>query len=261
MDTGPAQVSITVYWAPGCSSCLRVKEYLGAHGVAYRSRNIQTDPTAITDLAAFGVRRVPVVTAGDRWVDGQALSEVAQLCGIEFKAHAELTVDRLAPRLLKILKEAERTVSQFDPAILVDQIPDGNRRYADLSFHVFSVAEIFLDHAAGQPATFSSYLRVPQADQASREQLMNYAIGVRLRLSDWFDENLKHYQWDAAADVYYGEQSHHQFLERTTWHAGQHLRQLLWRLDREHGSRRLADAQPLFDGLPMPHAVWHSEAE
>jgi glutaredoxin len=256
-DTGQP---VTVYWAPGCSSCLRVKEYLGSHGIAYRSRNIQSDPTAVADLAALGIRRVPIVTKGEGWADGQALADVARLCGIEFKAQAELSVQTLAQRLVLILKEGERAISQFEPAVLREAIPDGNRTYADLSYHVFSVADVFLEHADGEPVTFESYARVPAPGKATREDLLAFGADVHARVAKWFDDRLADYPWNRRADVYYGEQTNRQFLERTAWHAGQHLRQLLWRLDLQQGSTRQRDAKPLFDGLPMPNAVWHADS-
>ncbi|MFM0007335.1 glutaredoxin domain-containing protein [Paraburkholderia dipogonis] len=260
MEAPNTGLPITVYWAPGCSSCLRVKEYLGSHGITFRSRNIQSDPTAIADLAALGIRRVPIVTKGDGWADGQALAEVAELCGIEFEAQAELSVQALAQRLVLILKEGERAVSQFEPAALREEIPDGNRTYADLSYHVFSVADVFLEHAAGVPVTFASYSRVPEPGKAAREDLLAFGADVRGRVAKWFDDRLVNYPWEARADVYYGEQTGRQFLERTAWHSGQHLRQLLWRLDVEQGSTRQRDAQALFEGLPMPKAIWHADA-
>jgi glutaredoxin len=260
MEASSTSSPVTVYWAPGCSSCLRVKEFLGTHGIAFRSRNIQSDPTAIVDLAALGIRRVPIVTKGDRWADGQALADVAQLCGIEFKPQAELSVQTLARRLVMILKEGERAVSQFEPSVLREAIPDGDRTYADLSYHVFSVADVFLEHAAGQPVMFASYSRVPEEGKATRADLLEFGADVRARVVQWFDDRLTNFPWDAQADVYYGVQDNRQFLERTAWHSGQHLRQLLWRLDNEQGSTRQREAQPLFDGLPMPNGVWHADA-
>jgi hypothetical protein len=62
--------------------------------------------------------------------------------------------------------------------------------------------------------------------------------------------------WSARADVYYGEQTMHEFLERTVWHAGQHVRQFMWVLE----GLGIAPDRPLgretFDGLPMPEKVW-----
>jgi len=55
-------------------------------------------------------------------------------------------------------------------------------------------------------------------------------------------------------DVYYGPQSGHDLLERTTWHAAQHLRQLHVLL----GELGLPPREPLpdFEGLPLPASLW-----
>lgn len=252
---------VTVYWAPGCSSCLRVKEYLGKHGVTYRSRNIQADPAAIADLGALGIRRVPIVTKGENWVDGQALADVARLCGIAFEAPVSLTVDVLAKRLVHILERAREAVLLFDDAMLREEIPDGNRSFADLSYHVFGVAEVFLEHDEGRPVLFESYTRLPSADIATRDGLAAFGADVTARVAAWFDAHLANYAWDAIANVYYDRQTNRQFLERTAWHSGQHLRQLLWRLDRAQPRGLVEEAAPLFRNLPMPSAVWHSDSE
>ncbi len=50
-------------------------------------------------------------------------------------------------------------------------------------------------------------------------------------MSAWFDGPGRTRDWSARADVYYGEQTMHEFLERTVWHAGQHVRQFMWVLE------------------------------
>jgi hypothetical protein len=56
--------------------------------------------------------------------------------------------------------------------------------------------------------------------------------------------------------VYYGPQSGHDLLERTAWHAAQHLRQLYVLA----GRLGIAPPVPLplaaFAGLPLPEAIW-----
>jgi hypothetical protein len=56
--------------------------------------------------------------------------------------------------------------------------------------------------------------------------------------------------------VYYGPQSGHDLLERTTWHAAQHLRQLYDLA----GRLGITPPGPLptaeFQGLPLPEALW-----
>ena len=66
--------------------------------------------------------------------------------------------------------------------------------------------------------------------------------------------------WADKASVYYGDVSRHEFLERTTWHAGQHSRQLMWVLQDKF---RIAPDGPIpadtWIGLPMPDKVWDDE--
>jgi hypothetical protein len=82
-----------------------------------------------------------------------------------------------------------------------------------------------------------------------------YGADVRARLAAW---------WPAKPDksgqqivhTYYGPQKLHEYLERTTWHVGQHVRQWMMLL----GMAGIAPDQPVtedqFAGLPMPSAVW-----
>ena len=50
---------LKVYWRPGCSSCVRVKEFLSGLGVDYESINVSAQPEAMDELRALGVRSVP----------------------------------------------------------------------------------------------------------------------------------------------------------------------------------------------------------
>jgi hypothetical protein len=115
--------------------------------------------------------------------------------------------------------------------------------------------DAFLEHENGIPLTFDSYMRVPEEKDATREKLIAYCEEMRRRISDWFDGPGRTLDWLARADVYYGEQTMHEFMERTVWHAGQHSRQLMWALE----GLGIAPDQPLgpevFAGLPMPERV------
>ena len=61
------------------------------------------------------------------------------------------------------------------------------------------------------------------------------------------------------ASVYYGDVTLHEFLERTTWHSGQHVRQLLMVLDMLGIEPTGRPAATVFAGLPMPDKVWDDE--
>ena len=56
--------------------------------------------------------------------------------------------------------------------------------------------------------------------------------------------------------TYYGLQSLHETLERTTWHTAQHARQLIYILE----GKDIAPDGPIgkveLSGLPLPEGIW-----
>ena len=58
---------LKVYWQPGCSSCLKTKEFLLDHGIPFESVNVLEDDEAFTELQALGVRMVPIAARGTMW--------------------------------------------------------------------------------------------------------------------------------------------------------------------------------------------------
>ena len=42
-----------VYWQPGCSSCLKAKEFLARRGIPYHSINVHAVPSAQQELWAL----------------------------------------------------------------------------------------------------------------------------------------------------------------------------------------------------------------
>src|SRR3546814_2461202 len=82
VSTETKNTEIRVYWQPGCTSCLRTKEFLSSHGIPFVSRNVLADENAFAELSRFGLRQVPIVTLGDKWANGQVLADVARLVGI-----------------------------------------------------------------------------------------------------------------------------------------------------------------------------------
>lgn len=248
---------IRVYWQTGCTACLRTKEFLTRHKVPFRSRNVLEDPAAFDELVRFGLRQVPIVTRGNQWANGQVLADVARVAGISLDRQRILPVEELRQRLDAILAGAERYVAQLPEESLQTLLPNRPRSYADLAYHIFNIADSFVEHGNGIPLTYDSYARTAAADRRTRSHLVAYGREVQQRIGAWFDGPGRTADWTARADVYYGQQTLHQFLERTTWHSGQHTRQLMWVLE---GLLGIAPDQPLpretFQGLPMPEKVW-----
>ena len=65
----------------------------------------------------------------------------------------------------------------------------------------------------------------------TKAELLAYHAHVRGRLESWWHGPGRSADWTRKADVYYGAQTLHDYLERTTWHAGQHTRQLMWMME------------------------------
>ena len=61
------------------------------------------------------------------------------------------------------------------------------------------------------------------------------------------------------AKVYYGDQSKHEFFERTTWHSGQHVRQYKLVLETLGITPDKPLPETIWEGLPMPVKVWDDE--
>lgn len=134
---------IRVYWQPGCTSCLRTKEFLTRHGIAFLSRNVLADDRAFAELSHFGLRQVPIVTRGDKWANGQVLADVANLVGITGLSATLLRPGELRVRLERILEGAERYFGQLPDHQLQTLLPNRPRSHANLVYHIFNIADAF----------------------------------------------------------------------------------------------------------------------
>jgi glutaredoxin len=251
---------LKAYWQPGCSSCLRMKEFLQRHGVAFESINVLAEKGAVEDLARLGIRSVPIIRRGDDWANGQVLRDVARIAGIDWDGSRMLPPDELKSRLDLFQSAARRFLAQLPDEKLASLLPNRPRSYASLAYHVFSIADAFLDHELnGARLDDGAYNRVPRPGQDTKAALLGYGAAVAKRLDDWYAARGPKTAWRRKADVYYGDQTAHEFFERTTWHCGQHVRQFMMVLDQlgiEPQDRLAAEA---FVGLPMPEKVWDDE--
>jgi glutaredoxin len=249
-------MSFRVYWQPGCTSCLRTKEFLSQHGVAYESVNVRATPGAMEELAAFGLRSVPAVSDGERAIYAQEIREVADFVGIPFDQSA-LPPGELINRLDLILSAADRYLGQLPESRIDDRLPGRNRSWRDLGYHLFVIVQGFLDAARGGELTEEHFLRKPPPEVASFADCAAFGAGVRAELGDWWRSVGQ--RLPAEVSTYYGQQAAHTVLERSCWHVAQHVRQLMALLE----IAGIAPDQPLgpaeLAGLPLPEKVWDSE--
>jgi glutaredoxin len=249
-------MSLRVYWQPGCTSCLRTKEFLSQHGVDYESINVRATPGAMEELAGFGLRSVPAVSNGERAIYAQEIREVAAFVGIDFEQRA-LPPDELIARLDRILAAAERYLGQLPDVRIDDRLPGRNRSWRDLGYHLFVIVQGFLDAARGGELTEEHFLRKPPPEIAGFGDCAAFGAVVREDLADWWIAVGRALPGEVS--TYYGRQPAHTVLERSCWHVAQHVRQLMALLEIAGISPDGPLGPAELDGLPLPEKVWDSE--
>jgi glutaredoxin len=261
MAQSSSQASVVkAYWQPGCTSCLRMKEFLTKHGVAFVSINVLEDKDAFADLATLGVRSVPIVRRGQDWANGQVLREVARVAGIPWGGAQVLPPEELAARLVRIQTTAQRLFNQIPDDKLGRMLPHRPRSYAQLAYHTFNIADAFLEHEVyGLPLKEGAYGRVPPPEMDTKGKILVYGRDVLAGFQNWWAGPGRTTDFSRKANVYYGDVTLHEYLERTTWHSGQHVRQMVMVLDMLGVVPEHSPGKETFAGLPMPDKVWDDE--
>lgn len=251
-----AATRLRVYWRPGCSSCVKVKEFLTSLGVEYESIDVAARPEAMQDLLAFGVRTVPVVARGGEFVFAQALEDVSRFVGREF------VIERLEPgelvrKWLDVLRAAQRHARQLPEGRLHERaVQSRDRSIRDLAYHVYQVPDAFLQAVENGVQDLTVVYNAPPPPAVKTvEQISAYGKDVEKRVKAWWD-GLRDKSCRQTVKTYYGSRTLHELLERCTWHSAQHARQIIAVLERlgiePQGRLTAAD----YAGLPMPKGLW-----
>jgi hypothetical protein len=260
MVQSSAETSVVkAYWQPGCTSCLRMKEFLTKHGVPFVSVNVLEDKDGFAELAELGIRSVPIVRRGNDWANGQVLRDVARVAGIAWGGAQMLPVSELVARLVEIQTTAQRLFAQIPDDKRGRLLPHRPRSYAQLGYHIF-IADAFLEHeVGGLPLKEGAYGRVPPPEMDTKVKILAYGRDVLRRFEIWWAGPGRTTDFSRKARVYYGDVTLHDYLERTTWHSGQHVRQLVMVLGMLSIEPDRPPRQELFADLPMPDKVWDDE--
>lgn len=207
---------VRLFWQPGCTSCLRTKEFLNSRAVAYDSINVAAEPAGWDALAELGIRTVPVVTRGKEFVFGQVLGEVAEFLDLDPVGGPELTPDQLVDRLQHVLDTAARLTRQVPDARRDDQWPGRPRSVRELTYHIFNIPEQFLACVlSGETLDDEALNALPPESLVSMEDVAAFGDTIGERVRDWWRT-----ESDGAGNrelsTYFGPQSLHVVLERTT---------------------------------------------
>ena len=207
----------------------------------------------MAQLQKLGLRTVPVLSRGDKYIFGQNTQQIIDFVGLNEDGGPQLPVDQLNARVVKFMGAAIELIPLMPHDKLGIHVPGRPRSYRTLAFHLFRVIDAFIGTNEGITLEKEMFAEEPAAD-ARTDFLVEYGKKVRQRYLDWWSKN--NHAASKTLQTYYGPQTLHELLERTTWHSGQHVRQYMMLLEKEGVShhRPLVDAD--FAKLPMPRNVW-----
>ena len=109
-------------------------------------------------LKRIGIKRIPAVSQGDRYVMGQKMADVCEFVGIELGDVTEFSVDELAAKMDTILGAAQRYTRQMTIDDLDQKLPNRDRTIRQLCFHVHR------DKLCGRGAKDRQGPRIPSRD-------------------------------------------------------------------------------------------------
>src|SRR6516225_4415691 len=145
-QSSPEASVIKAYWQPGCTSCLRMKEFLTKHGVPFVSVNVLEDRDAFAELAMLGIRSVPIVRRGQDWANGQVLRDVARVAGIAWGGGQVRPASELVVGLIATQTAAQQLFAQIPDDKLGQLLPHRPRSYGELAYHILNIADACLEH-------------------------------------------------------------------------------------------------------------------
>jgi hypothetical protein len=221
--------------------------------VPFDAVDIEAEPAARARLHALGVPAVPAVVAAAGVVHGWNPAALASLLGVSYEGAPRLSTAALVERLDRMLAAAARLIAEVEPRHLTLQHPGRDRSLHQLAYHLFRLSLAFRDAMIERrlPETWLQELAPPGLPDGPA--LAGYGRAVRGALRRWLETEGAA---SGTVETYYGIQTAHELLERTVWHATQHLRQLHALLE-DAGAPIHEPLDPsLLAGLPLPAAVW-----
>src|ERR1700733_13885793 len=112
MTTAGVSNRIELYWMPGCSACLRAKEFLEASGLSYHAVNVDEETEVLERFRREDIQ-IPAVCVGDKCVNAVHLGTIAEFLGIDYTAPEMLSPATLAERYRLINQALRRYAGQM----------------------------------------------------------------------------------------------------------------------------------------------------
>lgn len=220
------------------------------------------DPQGREQLLALGTRNLPVLARGKEFVFAQNFGKLLEFVGLH-ESRALLPPAELVIRWTIIMRAAQRYLRQISDAAIQGRVIDNrDRSIRVLGHHVFRICEAFLDMV-------SKGIVFNNDDEAANRAPADGTCRTGTEIAIYGEEVIDQLQawWNGLGEMsnryctqeivtYYGAQSIHQLLERSTWHSAQHVRQLIAVFERLGIALDGALAAQDFAGRPMPEKLW-----
>ncbi len=132
---------------------------------------------------------------------------------------------------------------------------DSVRILRGIAHHVFRIVEAHIE-ADERRIELSNELIMDDTEKVQPgDDVAAYADRVIARFEAWWVAHPDKAQ-AREMDTYFGRVLAHEVLERTTWHAAQHMRQLMLVVQTEGIVIDWPIGAEVLGGLPMPERVW-----
>jgi uncharacterized damage-inducible protein DinB len=226
---------------------------LSSWGVPFDAVDVEAEPEARAELRRLGVPTVPAVVAAGKVVHGWNPGALAALVGVRYEGAQRLSPPALAERLDRVLAAAGREDATVEPRHLGLQHPGRDRSLHQLAYHLFRLSLAFRDAMLERRLPETWLQEMAPSGLPDGPALAGYGEAVRAALRSWLGTEAA---TAGTVETYYGPQSGHELLERTVWHAAQHLRQIHALLEDAGAPAAEPLDQTLLEGLPLPQSVW-----
>lgn len=252
---------VELFWSPGSTSSLRMKEFVEKSGVPYELVNLAESPDRLIELRAQGIN-ASAARVGNRYVNGGNLDQVADLIGVPYNPPVILSPSALVAKYKTITDALKRVINQLPHELSTLKSPDQGRTVLGLAYHASSVMRMFLRDYNRDEWDCEDYHSVMHESRGTSDNVSGKDV-VKQRLEDtvsrfwkWWEEYGEKDLMDRVISVYWGDHTLHEALEREVWHTAQHTRQLTSLL-KEFG---IEPDRPLsvkdLEGLPLPSGVY-----
>ncbi|MFD5225990.1 glutaredoxin family protein [Microbacterium sp. NPDC058342] len=243
----------TIFWMPGCSSCLRLKEFMEGTGLAFDAINVEEDDAAAEFLAGQNVR-LPAISWNGTCRNGVALASVAELLGVPYSPPVMLDPAELVRRYDRVNTVLQSMLRHLTPETEGLRFPHRRRDLAELFGHAGCTMRYFLGKF--DDAEFSLLFDDLEPEARDAADLGVFIEGTRRAVAEWWEDMDPDDPMDDVLDSYWGAHTMHELLEREVWHAAQHTRQIAHLL--QEAAVQLTDtlSDDDLDGLPVPRRIY-----